>query len=175
MTARHGSTRLAQSDTSKEVNPGTNLTQLISTSAFNKMSSYPGFPPPILWPSKAFLEHLLIVPGLCSLGPLWVFSLSMLLDTCHSGGCITRIAAQMTFETSSSWLHVFFKHYLFLFYVCGCFACIYVWTLHMCTAHRNQTRALESLKLELWATEGCELLPGARNQIQVPWKNRGCF
>lgn len=61
----------------------------------------------------------------------------MLLDTCHSGGCITRIAAQMTFETSSSWLHVFFKHYLFLFYVCGCFACMNVCLLHLYSVHRE--------------------------------------
>lgn len=37
--------------------------------------------------------------------------------------------------------------YLFLFYLCGCFAC---YAPSVCSAQGGQRRALDSLELELW-------------------------
>lgn len=38
------------------------------------------------------------------------------------------------------------------FYVCGCFACMYVYTLHVCSGHRGQERVSDSLDYKCLST-----------------------
>lgn len=56
-----------------------------------------------------------------------------------------------------------------IFYVYGCFACMYVYTSHMCNAHGSEKGVSFLLKLELRMVD-----VGDENWTQVFWRSIQC-
>lgn len=65
------------------------------------------------------------------------------------------------------------QSFYILFYVYGCFACMYVLVLHTCTAYRGQKRALNPLGLKL--EMGVSHFVGSGNWTQVFWESSQCL
>lgn len=59
---------------------------------------------------------------------------------------------------------------LFVFYIYGCFACIWVCAPYACSTHQGQKRASDTLGPDLIDVN----LPLSGNQAWALWKSSGC-
>ena len=80
------------------------------------------------------------------------------VDLCEFEVSLVYRASSRTAEVGGSKTKE--KGFLLIFNVCECFACMHVYAPHACNACRGQTKASESLKLEVYTVVSCHVSAG---------------